>query len=533
MLGRARTSSAVTWGVIAAAVSSALMLWASSPAVGVGWLAWIALVPAASQVVAGRGTRAARLAVPLTYALYLELLLVPALPFGLAAGQWGDPAIPVLVGDSPVLVVALVAIPLAGGALYAIRFGEPWLAERVGPSLEPLALLLVPALAWAALDFIRVKLDPGGYWGPLFTSQADTAAGDISALAGPALITFSIVAVNYGLALALVRRRALAAAAPACAVAALALIGSQVAAGAGQSDAGLTVAAVQPGYDTAEEDRELLRYWEPGTYDLAALDVIADLGDLTVEATRRGAQLVVWPEASMFVDPRREPRVAAALRGVAAATGAVVVAPYFEEARSRSGVVAVVPEDSGPGARLTPSRPKQRPMWFLGEEGGGEPPPEPLPAGRWRVGTLLGVDAQDPGIPAALADGGASLLASSTHDWPALAVEQTAFARLAARAVGLPVVRADWRYGSAIYARNGDELAGTGTDLRRTVLVAEVAPGERTPYARIGDVVGWTTLAISLLVGAAALAMRAPRLRTRAGSPRRGGGGPARRGGCR
>jgi apolipoprotein N-acyltransferase len=518
--------------VIAAGACSAVLLWASSPAVGVGWLAWVALVPAASVVLAEPGTRAARLAVPLTYALYLELLLIPALPFGLASGQWGDTAIPVLVGDSPVLVVALVAIPLFGLLLYAIRFGKPWLARRAGP-LEPVAYVLVPALVWAALDVLRVKLDPGGYWGPLFASQADTAAGDISALAGPWLLTAAIVAVNYGLALALVRRRLLAAALPAIAVAALVLIGSGAVPGRGQPGAGLTVAAVQPGYDTAEEDREVLRFWEPGTYDLAALDVIDDLETLTRDAVRRGAQIVVWPEASLFVDPRREPRVATALEDVAAATGATLVVPYFAEAHSRSGAVAVLPSRSGGGASLSPSRPKQRPMWFLGEEGGGEPDPEPLPAGRWRVGTLLGVDAQDLGIAAALADRGASVLASSTHDWPALAEQQAAFARLAARAVGSPVVRSDWRYGSAIYARNGDRLAGVDTELRRAVVVAEVAPAERTPYARIGDPLGWAAVVISLLLGAAALVTRAPRLRTRAGSPRTGGDAPARRGGCR
>jgi apolipoprotein N-acyltransferase len=341
--------------VIAAGACSAVLLWASSPAVGVGWLAWVALVPAASMVLAEPGTRAARLAVPLTYALYLELLLIPALPFGLASGQWGDTAIPVLVGDSPVLVVALVAIPLFGLLLYAIRFGKPWLARRAGP-LEPVAYVLVPALVWAALDVLRVKLDPGGYWGPLFASQADTAAGDISALAGPWLLTAAIVAVNYGLALALVRRRLLAAALPAIAVAALVLIGSGAVPGRGQPGAGLTVAAVQPGYDTAEEDREVLRFWEPGTYDLAALDVIDDLETLTRDAVRRGAQIVVWPEASLFVDPRREPRVATALEDVAAATGATLVVPYFAEAHSRSGAVAVLPSRSGGGASPTPSR---------------------------------------------------------------------------------------------------------------------------------------------------------------------------------
>ena len=160
---------------IGAAVVTAIMLWAASPVGGAGPLAWVALVPVATVVLSAPGTRAARLAVPLAYALYLELLLVPALPFGIASGQWGDATVPVMVGDSPVLAVALLAIPLFGALLYLIRFGEPWGAELLGPRLSMAAAVLVPALAWTGLDLLRAKLEPGGSWGPLFLSQVDTA----------------------------------------------------------------------------------------------------------------------------------------------------------------------------------------------------------------------------------------------------------------------------------------------------------------------------------------------------------------------
>jgi apolipoprotein N-acyltransferase len=156
-------------------------------------------------------------------------------------------------------------------------------------------------------------------------------------------------------------------------------------------------------------------------------------------------------------------------------------------------------------------------MWFLGEHGGGEPDPEPLPAAGSEVGALLGLDAQDPGIGAALTEAGADLLASSTHDWPQLAEQQLAFARLTARSVGAPLARADWRYGSAIYGRDGETLASAGTDLRRTLVVAEVASAAPTPYARIGDAIGWGVFAVTLGLALAALA--APRLGLR-GAPR-------------
>src|SRR5919108_6404362 len=125
---------------IAAGCVSGVLLAASAPAGVSGWLAWVALGPAAAIALGRRGSRAGRLAVPLAYGIYLELLLIRALPFGIAAGQWGDPP-PVMVGDSPVLFVALFAVPAFAGLLYAIRFGEPWGADRLPQGLLPLALV--------------------------------------------------------------------------------------------------------------------------------------------------------------------------------------------------------------------------------------------------------------------------------------------------------------------------------------------------------------------------------------------------------
>jgi hypothetical protein len=59
-------------------------------------------------------------------------------------------------------------------------------------------------------------------------------------------------------------------------------------------------------------------------------------------------------------------------------------------------------------------------------------------------------------------------------------------------------VRADWRYGSAIYGPDGELLADAGTALDRTVVVAEVASGPADPYPAAGDAFGWIALAVSL-----------------------------------
>jgi apolipoprotein N-acyltransferase len=485
---------------IGAALLSALLMWAASPAVGVGWLAWVALVPVAAVILRAPRTPASRIAVPLAYAVYLELLLVPALPFGIAEGQWGEAALPVMIGDSPVLPVALVAIPLFGLLLYLIRFGEPWGAELLGPRLFTVTSIMVPAVAWTTLDLLRVKLDPGGSWGPLFLSQVETPASDLAALGGPWLVTLAIVAFGYGLALALVRRRPAPALVPAATIAAAVVLAPAID-GAQPAGRTVTVAAVQPGYDTAEFERDELRHWRPGTFNLAARDLLRDLAGPTRRAARDGAELVVWPEAVTFVDLVERHGARTVLLRVARDSRVTIVAPYFDHVSRRGAAIAVSPD-----RRLTAPRPKQRPMWFLGERGGDPPGPRPLQAAGISIGTLLGVDVQDPSLPRLLAARDAELIASSTHDWRQLAPQHRSLAALGAHAAGVPVVRADWRYGSAIYGRDGAAIADAGEDRRRTVVAADVETGSPTPYARIGDVVGWASLAAALAAGLAALA---------------------------
>ncbi len=479
--------------VLVAPFASGFLLWAASPPAGLGWLAWFALVPAAAVALAVPATRWGRASVPLAVAVFLELLLVPALPFGLADDQWGDPVVPILVRDSPVLVVALVAVPLAALALYAVRFPLP-LAPTTRWSGGAVALAVgVPAVVWTAFDLLRTKFDPGGFWGPLFLSQHDTVARRLAVLAGPWLVTFALVAVNYAVAAAVVgtprRRLAAVPAGLALAVAAAVLaVGDPT-----PSGATTTVAAVQPGYDTAEFERPVLRYLRRETRDVerASLDLVDDLAPLTREAGRRAARLVVWPEATIWVDPHENVRVRAALTRLAAETGAVLVVPYFLREEARGAAVAVLPDGT-----LTPSQPKQRPMWFLGEGGGDPLPPEPVETEVGRVGTLLGVDAQDPAAPRRLVDARADVVTSSTHDWGALAEQQRALARFHATAVRVPLVRADWRYGSAILDARGRIVADAGLGKHRTVLVADVRVGAAaTPYGRVGDVFGWACVA--------------------------------------
>jgi apolipoprotein N-acyltransferase len=181
--------------------------------------------------------------------------------------------------------------------------------------------------------------------------------------------------------------------------------------------------------------------------------------------------------------------------------------PYFLPEHGEGATVTVEPR-TGIGR----SQPKQRPMWFIGESGGNKTAPRPVRAAGARIGTLLGVDNQDPDLAATLARAGASVLASSTHDWPQLAETQRAFAQFHARATGLPVIRADWRFGSAIYDAGGRLLADAGDARRRATVVATARPALRaTTAAGIGDVPGSTAVVatvLALAVGAARRCLR-------------------------
>jgi apolipoprotein N-acyltransferase len=381
--------------------------------------------------------------------------------------------------------------------------------------------LMVPAVTWTALEFARIRLDPGGLFGPLSLTQHSTLPGTLAAIGGPWAITFTLVVCNYWLALMLARGRPTAAAIGAAALMFAALLSPSLPWPSPDPERLRTVAAVQPGYDTAEFERPVLRNFRPGSYDLAALDLIADLAPLTHAAARRGASLVVWPEATLWVDPRRGVGIRRALKRLARESRATIVVPYFLPGPDHGATVAVDPDGS-----FTATQPKQRPMWFWGEDGGNSRPPRPVSTAAGAIGTTLGVDNQDPRSARLLSNHGAELVTSSTHDWKQLAPLQVALAGLHTLESHVPLVRADWRFGSVVIDRDGTTVADAGRSKRRTIVVASVSMGSgSTPYSQIGDLLGWVSAAVALALCCAGTATR---LRRRAFASRAAGPQPHR-----
>src|SRR5690606_9658033 len=109
-------------------------------------------------------------------------------------------------------------------------------------------------------------------------------------------------------------------------------------------------------YDTVDDDLAVLRHFEPGGWDRAALDLIGEMTPLVREAAARGAEAIVFPEALMYVDPRPAPAAIARLRELARETGAVLVVPYFHRGPERGMAIAI-----SPGGAISEPRPKQRP----------------------------------------------------------------------------------------------------------------------------------------------------------------------------
>lgn len=501
-MGCLRTRATIALA-IAAALASGALLFAATPYVGAGTLAWFALVPAAAVAIRHWGTRAGRVVIPLGYTVYLELMFIPALPFGLTKDQWGDdPVVPILIGDSPVLITAIVIVPLVGLVLYLLHF--PFFASRA--RLAPwIAMVAIPSLAFAALDFLRASFDPSGLWGPLFLSQEGTAGARLAELGGPALISLAIAFANFSLAYVLVRRlRGVPALAAATACALIATIGLAIS-GASERSRTLTVAAVQPGYDTAQYELPLLANFLSANRndELGTLDLIADLTPLTEEAAAAGATLVVWPEATAWADPFTSEKTQQALSDLATRTNSAIVVPYFLRARSY-GATVIVDADG----EISRAQPKQRTMWFLGEKNDNRVAAQPVNVSGVAVGTMLGVDSQNASIARDLVKAGADIITSSTHDWEQAAPQHAAFSGIAATALDVPIVRADWRNVSAIFHAGGEVAASTGRPTKRGIAVAEIEVGAgSTPYRTVGDIVGWIAVAAAgaaLLFGALA-----------------------------
>ena len=183
---------------------------------------------------------------------------------------------------------------------------------------------------------------------------------------------------------------------------------------------------------------------------------------------------------------------------VAARSGTTIVWPYFiriDIDRTRNEAVLVDPD-----GRISAPTTKAHPFWVIGERSITEGLHPVYEVDGVAVGLALGPDGSYTDALARLARDGAQVVAVPTHDWAAYAGTQLAHLRVRAAEHRLAIVKADWRYGSAIVSPEGSIVASTPhASQLEIMLAADVAvttPG--SPYSVSGDWLGVVSLALAV-----------------------------------
>jgi apolipoprotein N-acyltransferase len=502
---------------LALAVLSGLLFFLALPPYPTGFLAWIALVPGiCAQVLLAPRDRAARLYGAVTYALGIGLTVVAAFaPLGLPT------SVPVAL---PIAGAAL----LVGGLVYllALPTGTPTFHRRTRFRL----FVVGPAVAWVGFEFLRMLIQLGHVWGWLSTSQADNLPiFQLAALGGPWLLSLVIVAVNYALALGLIALLSPAdrkdAGRPA--VVALLVLGVLLPAAYLWGEARshpqpgtVRVAALQTGAELGDV-YEYVRLWGARDWEGLSRAVLPDMAARTRQAAALGAQLVVWPEATIWLDPldpANSPYTREQLAGLAQETNATLVVPYYilTHQGNLSWFLGFAPGQRNetlvvtPGGHFLGPYAKNHPIPFIGEVSStrGKYPVYDLPFAR--VATMTGYDTAFTDVAWRLARGGAQLLTLSTHDWVGQSSTYGVQTRLRAVENGVSIVKCDWEVGSLVTDPYGRLLAAAPTEATADItVVADVPLGlGGTLYARIGDVLGWLCLGGMVILVAAPLLWR-------------------------
>lgn len=508
-----RSTTARFYAGLALAALSGLLLFLALPPHPTGFLAWFALVPCiCAQFLLAPHDRAARLYGAVAYTLGLGLPLLAAFaPLG-------------RLDTVPVAALIAGAVLVAGHLVYLLGLptGRPSWHRRTRFRF----LVVGPAAAWVGLEFLRLLVQLGHVWGWLATSQADNLPFlQLAALGGPWLISLAVTAVNYALALGLVallsptdrphaRRPALAALVALALLLPAAFLWGTIR--SRPQPGTVRVAALQRGAELGDV-REFLQLWGTRNWEGLSRALLPDMAARTREAAALGAQIVVWPEAALWLDPLDPANSAysrAALATLAHETGTTLVVPYFvltdqgavywflgRAPGMRNETLVVTPN----GRFLGPSA-KDHPIPFIGEVSStrGRYPIHDLPL--VHLATLTGYDTAFTDSARRLARGGAQLLALSTHDWVGQSGTYGVHTRLRAVENGVAIVKCDWEVGSLVADPYGRLLAAAPTD--RTVeriVWADVplGPAGRTPYAHVGDVLGWVCLGALVLFLAA------------------------------
>lgn len=481
---------------------SGILLYLSFPPFDLGYLAWVALVPViVAQFILASADWQGKLFQALAWATLMGIILFETFTFGYLRGD-------------PVGFLPLVGVLIVGGIIFllGIPAGTAGFHRRTGYRF----FLLSPAIGWVGFEYLRHKAQLGHLWGMLYITQhSNLPLIQLASLGGAWLVSFIVVLANYALGLAVLSglrvlfptaRRVLGwreddgpnvRVLLATAVAVVLIAHGMGFALLGEEPATVQVAAVQIGGDLGDFPEFYERWWRRDWPGMARA-VLDDLEPLTREAAARGAKLVVWPEASLWLDPQEHPETKARLVRLTQEAGIYLVSTHF-----------ILPEEGNlgwwlgfvPGMRneATVISPEGE---FLGVYGQDHPIPftgeafiteRTYPTYQTPFGTLATIICYDNAFTDTtrkLVRKGAQVVAHTTHDFHPMVLIDPLHDVFRAVENHVSIVKADWRYGSAIIDPYGRVLAASPTDRRtRTVLMADVPvpSSSGTLFTKTGD----------------------------------------------
>jgi apolipoprotein N-acyltransferase len=500
----------VTLG-LALSIVSGVLLYLSFPPFALGYLAWVAFVPViVAQFIFANTDGQGRLFQALSWVTLMGIILLDTFTLGYLHGD-------------PVGFLPLVGVLIVGGIIFLLGIpnGTVSFHRRTGYRF----FLLFPPVSWVGFEFLRHKAQLGHLWGLLYISQHNNLPLiQLASLGGVWLVSFIVVLANYALGLAAIT---LISSTPSLSrilgegggwgegegwglpeapnvkrPLAIALAVVLIAYGVGFALLGrqpetVPVAAVQIGGDLGDFSEFYGRWWRRDWPGMAEA-VLDELEPLTREAAARGAKLVVWPEASLWLDPQVHTETKARLTRLVQETGIYLVSTHFilPEQGNLGWWLGFVPGMRNEATVISPDGEflgvygQDHPIIFTGEAFITE---RTYPTYQTPFGTLATIICYDNAFTDTtrkLVRKGAQLVAHPTHDWHPMVVVDPLHDVFRAAENRVSIVKADWRYGSAIIDPYGRVLAASPTDRRtRMVLMADVPVPSSSGsfYTRTGD----------------------------------------------
>lgn len=445
----------------------------------------------------------------------LVIGLAWGLAFFLPHIAWADFA----VGAVPWVALSTAQALMVGLGCAAWSFVARWGLVAHSEYLEPVAF----AFVWTAMEILRSAAPFGGFpWGRLAFSQADSPVGRFAWVGGPTLVTFLVVVVGVTLALGLrhlARLRVGVAAGTVVVAFAVVCAGWAVPLAANSEDGYLRVGAVQgnvaePGLGAFANRYEVLRNHVDGTHRL--LDVV-EPGELDI---------VLWPENSSDVDPRRDADAAEWIDEAARAVDAPILVGTQEYPASGGrynqgalwvpgeGIVQVyAKQHPAPFAEYVPMRDFARRFSsavdlvthdMLPGTGAGVLDLEvPRLERTVRIGDVICFEvAYDDVVRSSIREGGELLVVQTNNanfGYTNESTQQLAMARIRAIETGRATVQISTVGVSAVIAPNGVVREQTGLFTAENIVADLPLRTSLTPAVRAGEIPNWIVCTVAVV----------------------------------